>query len=135
MIGKLIIALVLLTAVTVVTVDSADAQNLPQLQGLVWTARASYNVGEVIPIHYLVTKPASVTITVQGPSGTTTFSNWARGSSVLTFNGRGGNPPGWRTVTMRATANDNPREVITTRTTFMVGSTGGSGLPTFSLPG
>ena len=128
---KLIIILALMLALSAVSVQSAFAQNLPALQGLVWTTRASFNVGETIPIQYLVTKPASVTITVSGPAGSTNFNAMARGSTVLTFNGRGGQPFGWRTVTMRATANDNPREVITVRTGFNVGGQS-SAPPTFS---
>jgi hypothetical protein len=120
MMAKLIIFLALLIAVSTISVNSADAQNLPPLQGLVWTNSASFGVGETIPVLYLVTKPASVTVTIQGPAGTTTFNNFARGSTVLAFNGRGGQPTGRRTVTMRAVAADNPREVITVRTTFNV---------------
>lgn len=119
--SKLIIVLILLTVLSALSVESACAQTLPPLQGLVWTEKTSYGVGETIPILYLVTKPASVTVTVTGPTGqTTTFNNVARGSTVLSFNGRGGQPTGRRTVTMRATARDNPREVITVRTTFNV---------------
>jgi hypothetical protein len=133
--SKFIIVFVLILALSAISFESAMAQNLPPLQGLVWTTRASYNVGETVPVLYLVTKPAAVTITVQGPSGTSTFNNWAaRGSTVLTFNGRAGQPSGRRTVTMRATANDNPWEVITVRSSFNIGHGPSSPPPTFSAP-
>jgi hypothetical protein len=135
---KVIIALVLLVALCAISLESASAQNAPPLQGLVWLQRASYNVGETVPIQYLVTRTASVTITISGPSGTQNFNMGSvRGSAVLTFNGRAGQPGGWRTVTMRATASSNPRDVITARTTFNVGSswnTPTSPPPTFSAP-
>ncbi|MCJ7444498.1 MAG: hypothetical protein MUO26_08210 [Methanotrichaceae archaeon] len=134
---RLIVTLIVLASLALISVENAWAQNLPPLQSLVWTTRASYNVGETVPILYLVTKPAFVTITVAGPGGTTNFNNGARGSTVLTFNGKAGQPTGWRTVTMRATANDNPWEVITVRTSFNVGQsppTWGSPPPTFSAP-
>jgi len=131
---RFIIAIALMLALSAITVESAFAQNLPPLQGLVWTTRANYNVGETVPILYLVTKPSWVTITVSGPAGTTNFNNQARGSTVLTFNGRAGNPSGRRSVTMRVTANDNPWEVITVRTSFNVGHTTSTRPPTFSAP-
>jgi hypothetical protein len=129
--SKLIIALVLLAAFCAISVESAWAQSLPPLQGLVWTNKVSYGVGETIPVLYLVTKPASVTVTITNPAGiTSTFNNRARGSTVLTFTGRGGQPIGRRTVNMRAVANDNPREVINVRTTFNVEQ-----FATFAAPG
>ena len=131
---KVIIALVLLAALCTISLESASAQNAPPLQGLVWLQRVSYNVGETVPIQYLVTRTASVTITVSGPSGTQNFNfRSVRGSTVLTFNGRAGQPGGWRTVTMRATATSSPRDTITARTNFLVrGQT--SAPPTFSAP-
>lgn len=129
--SKLIIALALLAALCAISVESACAQTLPPLQGLVWTNKVSYGVGETIPVLYLVTKPASVTVTITGPTGqTTTFNNRARGNAVLTFSGRGGQPTGRRTVNMRAVARDNPREVINVRTTFNVEQ-----FATFAAPG
>lgn len=131
--SKVIIALVLLAALCAISLESASAQSAPPLQGLVWLQRVSYNVGETVPIQYLVTRTASVTITVSGPSGTSNFNMGSvRGSSVLTFNGRAGQPGGWRTVTMRATASANPRDVITARTTFFVGHASTSPPPVFS---
>jgi hypothetical protein len=132
---KVIIALVLLVALCAISLESASAQNAPPLQGLVWLHRESYNVGETVPIQYLVTRTASVTITVSGPSGTSNFNMGSvRGSAVLTFNGRAGQPGGWRTVTMRATASSSPRDTITARTSFFVRGQSSSPPPTFSAP-
>ena len=129
--SKLIIALALILALNAVSIGSAFAQN-PPLQGLVWLHRVSYNVGEIVPIQYLVTRTADVTITISGPSGTQNFNfRSVRGSTVLTFNGRAGNPGGWRSVTMRATATSSPRDTITVRTSFNVGGHS-TAPPTFS---
>lgn len=132
--SKLIIILALLATLCAISVESTYAQiaqTRQPLQGLVWTDKASYGVGETIPVLYLVTKPASVTVTITGPTGqTTTFNDVARGSTVLTFSGRGGQPTGRRTVNMRAVARDNPREVINVRTTFNVQQ-----FATFAAPG
>jgi hypothetical protein len=131
--SKLLIILTLMLAVSAISVETAFAQN-PPLQGLVWLQRESFNVGETVPIQYLVTRTADVTITVSGPSGSQNFNfRSVRGSTVLTFNGRAGQPGGWRSVTMRATASATPRDTITARTSFFVrGQT--SAPPTFSAP-
>jgi hypothetical protein len=132
---KSVIILALIMALCAISVESASAQNAPQLQGVVWLHRVSYNVGETVPIQYLVTRAASVTITVSGPGGTQNFNMGSvRGSAVLTFNGRAGQPGGWRTVTMRATASSNPRDVINARTSFFVGHASQSPPPTFMAP-
>ena len=129
---SIIIASTLILALCAISVESASAQSAPPLQGLVWLHRVSYNVGETVPIQYLVTRAASVTITVSGPSGTQNFNfRSVRGSTVLTFNGRAGQPGGWRTVTMRATATSSPRDTITARTSFNVGGHS-TAPPTFS---
>ncbi len=132
---KLIIILALMLAISAISVESAFAQS-PPLQGVVWLQRESFNVGETVPIQYLVTRTASVTITVSGPSGNQNFNMGSvRGSTVLTFNGRAGQPGGWRTVTMRATASSTPRDTITARTSFFVRGQSSSPPPTFSAPG
>lgn len=131
--SKSFIALALIIALCAISVESAFAQN-PPLQGLVWLQRESFSVGETIPIHYLVTRTADVTITVSGPTGNQNFNfRSVRGSTVLTFNGRAGQPGGWRSVTMRATASSTPRDTITAWTGFYIrGQT--SAPPTFSAP-
>jgi hypothetical protein len=126
------IVLALILVLSTVSIESAFAQN-PPLQGLTWLQRESFNVGETVPIHYLVTRTADVTITVSGPTGTQNFPfRSVRGSTVLTFNGRAGNPGGWRSVTMRATATSSPRDTITARTSFFVRGQTSSPPPTFS---
>jgi hypothetical protein len=128
------LALIMALCAISVSVETASAQN-PPLQGLVWLQRESYNVGETVPIQYIVTRTADVTITVSGPSGTQNFNmRSARGSTVLTFNGRAGQPGGWRSVTMRATATSSPRDTITARTGFFVRGQSSSPPPTFSAP-
>jgi len=130
---KLLIILALMLALSAISVESALAQ-APPLQGLVWLQRESFNVGETVPIQYLVTRTADVTITVSGPSGTQNFNfRSVRGSTVLTFNGRAGQPGGWRSVTMRATASSNPRNTITAFTNFFVRGQS-TAPPTFSAP-
>jgi hypothetical protein len=131
---KCILLVGLIMVLCAISVETASAQN-PPLQGIVWLHRESYNVGETVPIQYLVTRTASVTITVSGPSGTSNFNMGSvRGSAVLTFNGRAGQPGGWRTVTMRATASSSPRDQITARTSFFVRGQSSSPPPTFSAP-
>jgi hypothetical protein len=131
---KASIILALILVLCAISVESASAQN-PPLQGLVWLQRESFNVGETVPIQYLVTRTADVTITVSGPSGTQNFNfRSVRGSTVLTFNGRAGQPGGWRSVTMRATATSSPRDTITARTSFFVRGQSSSPPPTFSAP-
>jgi len=152
---KCILLVGLIMVLCAISVETASAQN-PPLQGMVWLQRESFNVGETVPIQYLVTRTADVTITVSGPSGTQNFNmrsvrgstvltfngrgtqnfnmRSVRGSTVLTFNGRAGQPGGWRSVTMRATASSSPRDTITARTSFFVRGQSSSPPPTFSAP-
>ncbi len=131
---KSAITLALIMTLCAISVETASAQN-PPLQGMVWLQRESFNVGETVPIQYLVTRTADVTITVSGPSGTQNFNmRSVRGSTVLTFNGRAGQPGGWRSVTMRATASSSPRDTITAFTNFFVRGQSSSPPPTFSAP-
>jgi len=129
---KYILLVGLIMVLCAISVETASAQN-PPLQGLTWLQRESFNVGETVPIQYLVTRTADVTITVSGPSGTQNFNfRSVRGSTVLTFNGRAGQPGGWRSVTMRATATSSPRTTIIASTNFFVRGQSSSPPPTFS---